>query len=188
MFSFIIFEINKENSTMSKRIILYRHSKSSWEDLNIDDYDRQLNSRGLIDAEHMANIIGTKIILPDLILCSGSTRTRQTIDALRKKNPFIEIEYDDNLYLAEVFAIDYLISQVANEVETLLICAHNPGLTEFLNQKTNNIFDEIPTSCIVVIEFENYLWKDVPHSKGKLTFIEYPNMPKDTGLNNILNY
>jgi len=173
---------------MSKRIILYRHAKSSWEDLNIDDYDRQLNSKGLLDAEHMANSIGTKIILPDLIICSGAVRTRQTIDALRKKNPFIEIEYDDNLYLAESFAIDFLVSEVANEIETLLICGHNPGLTDFLNQKTKNNFDEIPTSCLVVIEFENYLWKDVPQSKGIINYIEYPGMTKDSGLNNIFKY
>lgn len=173
---------------MSKRIIIYRHAKSSWEDLQIDDYDRPLNLKGLVDAECMTNIIGTKVILPDLIICSGALRTRQTIDALRKKNPFIEIEYNDNLYLAETFAIDYLVSEAANEVETLLICGHNPGLTDFLNAKTNGKYEEIPTSCIVVIEFQNYLWKDVPHSNGLVTFIEYPNMQKDIGLNNILSY
>jgi len=173
---------------MSKRIILYRHSKSSWEDLNIDDYDRQLNSKGFTDAEYMANVIGTKVILPDLIICSGAMRSRQTIDALRKKNPFIEIEYDDNLYLAEAFVINFLVSEIANEIETLLICGHNPGITDFLNQKTENNFDEIPTSCIVVIEFQTYLWKDIIHSTGSIIYIEYPNMQKDCDLKNVLNY
>lgn len=165
---------------MSKRIILYRHAKSSWEDLHIDDYDRQLNSRGLIDAEYMASVIGTKIILPDLIICSGALRTKQTIDALRKKNPFIEIEYNDNLYLAESFAIDYLVSEVANEVETLLICGHNPGLTDFLNERTDNHFEDIPTSCIIVIEFNTYLWKDITNAKGTIVYFEYPNMTDDS--------
>ena len=167
---------------MSKRIILYRHSKSSWEDLHIDDYDRPLNQRGLNDAEYMATVIGTKVILPDLILCSGAVRTRQTIDALRKKNPFIEIDYDDNLYLTEVFAIEYLIGGVANEIETLLICGHNPALTEFINQKTDSTYEEIPTSCIVVIEFQDYLWKDIANAKGKIVYFEYPNMGKDPSL------
>jgi len=168
---------------MSKRIIVYRHAKSSWEDLNIEDYDLNLNSKGLNDAENMAKVIGSKVILPDLILCSGAIRTRQTIDALRKKNPFIEIEYDDNLYLAEKTAIEFLVSEVANDIETLLICGHNPGLTDFINAKTDNEFDEIPTSCIVVIEFQNYLWKEILHTKGTIIYVDYPNKSKDSGLN-----
>ena len=168
---------------MSKRIIIYRHAKSSWEDLQIDDYDRPLNNRGFIDAEYMATVIGTKVIQPDYILCSGSLRTRQTIDALRKKNPFIEIEYDDNLYLASSFAINFLVSEVANEVETLLICSHNPGLTDFINERTGNFYEEIPTACIVVMEYEAYLWKEVPQTKGTITYFEFPKMKKDSTLN-----
>jgi len=37
-----------------KKLLLYRHAKSSWEDPLLNDYDRPLALRGLRDAPYMA--------------------------------------------------------------------------------------------------------------------------------------
>jgi phosphohistidine phosphatase len=34
-----------------KKLYLIRHAKSSWNDLNLDDFDRPLNKRGKHDAK-----------------------------------------------------------------------------------------------------------------------------------------
>ena len=66
------------------------------------DYDRPLAKRG----RKAAPLIGAEIahlgLRPDLILCSGAARTRETLDlvlpALGAPPP--EIVYDDAIYMA----------------------------------------------------------------------------------------
>ena len=40
-----------------KKLFLIRHSKSSWSDLSLEDFERPLNKRGKKDAPFMGNIL-----------------------------------------------------------------------------------------------------------------------------------
>ena len=44
-----------------KRLILIRHSKSSWKDLSLTDFNRPLNGRGKFDGPLMADYLKSKI-------------------------------------------------------------------------------------------------------------------------------
>ena len=44
-----------------KRLILIRHSKSSWKDLSLTDFNRPLNGRGKSDGPLMADYLKKKI-------------------------------------------------------------------------------------------------------------------------------
>ena len=61
-------------------LLLLRHAKSSWDTMSLPDYDRPLAKRG----RKAAPLIGAEIaqlgLRPDLILCSGAVRTRETLD------------------------------------------------------------------------------------------------------------
>ena len=61
---------------------LFRHAKSSWDDDTLDDFERPLARRGEDAAPRMGAFMARKGLAPELILCSPSVRTRQTLDGL----------------------------------------------------------------------------------------------------------
>ena len=73
-----------------KKLFLIRHAKSSWEDFNLDDFDRPLNNRGEKDAPFMGKLLKKKKPKPDLIISSPALRTKLTAQIMAK-----EIGYDE---------------------------------------------------------------------------------------------
>ena len=63
-----------------KKLIIIRHCKSSWSDLNLNDFDRPLNNRGVQDGNLMSKELSKKIDKVDLLFSSSSKRTRLTAD------------------------------------------------------------------------------------------------------------
>jgi phosphohistidine phosphatase len=113
-----------------RTLFLLRHAKSSWRDGGIDDRDRPLNARGhraaLLVAAHLA-----RQPAPGLVLCSSARRTRETFDYIARAlaaPPPIAIE--EALYLATARIIAERIAAVPDDIATLLVIGHNPGLHE----------------------------------------------------------
>ena len=103
--------------------------------MSLPDYDRPLAKRG----RKAAPLIGAEIarlgLRPDLILCSGAARTRETLDlvlpALGAPPP--EIVYDDAIYMATPTALLGLLRKLpagGSAPKTVLVVGHNPGLEE----------------------------------------------------------
>lgn len=65
-----------------------RHAKSSWDLPNLDDHDRPLNKRGVNSAKLICEFFIKKKIKFDLVYCSSSKRTMQTLNILSKKINF----------------------------------------------------------------------------------------------------
>ena len=61
-----------------KKLILIRHSKSSWKDLSLTDFNRPLNRRGKSDGPLMADYLKSKIDKIDYLHSSSSIRTFET--------------------------------------------------------------------------------------------------------------
>ena len=113
-----------------KHLTLLRHAKSSWADSGQQDFDRPLNDRGLRDAPKMSKRLLDSAYTPDLILCSAANRTRQTAQFMLDIHSLDEqsIEYDEALYLASAGTLLDFIQRVGNDVQHLMVIAHNPGL------------------------------------------------------------
>src|SRR5437660_1166241 len=63
-----------------KTVTLFRHAKSGDKDNpRIKDFDRPLSDRGLKAAPKMGAAMRDRNLRPNLILCSPSVRTRQTL-------------------------------------------------------------------------------------------------------------
>ena len=112
----------------TKTLLLLRHAKSAWGDQSQDDHDRPLNQRGEGAADAMGALLAASAPI-DLVLCSSSLRTRQTLDRIRGRLPTpppVKIEPD--LYLASGETLLGAVHSVADEVASLLVVAHSPGV------------------------------------------------------------
>ena len=69
------------------------------------------------------------------------------------------------------------IQSVADEVDELMIVAHNPGVTLVVNYLANEHFENIPTCGMACILFDINSWSEIKNN-GTLGFFIYPKMFK----------
>ena len=65
-----------------RQLLLLRHAKSSWEDVNLTDHDRPLDSEGHSAAHGVRAAIARLGFMPRLVLVSSARRTRETLELL----------------------------------------------------------------------------------------------------------
>ncbi len=119
-----------ETGMPERRILLLRHAKSSWRDAALADHDRPLNRRGTQAAGRMGSYLAEAGLLPDLVLCSTAVRTKQTWKLASKAmgKPAATLRMRRALYHATPSDLLMEIRQSPDEVETLMLVGHNPGL------------------------------------------------------------
>ena len=68
--------------SVMKTLLIMRHAKSSWNELNIPDHDRPLNRRGKHDAPLMGKLLRDQKITLDLIISSTAVRAETTANLI----------------------------------------------------------------------------------------------------------
>jgi len=157
-----------------KKLVIVRHSKSSWSDPYLSDFDRPLNKRGNRDGGLMAEFLSKRINNVDKLLSSSSKRTRLTSEFFKNKIKIKVENYTDKLYHASYDDIIDLLNQVKDDVRSLILIGHNPGLTHLVNFFTEVNLYNLPTTGIVVINFMIDKWKNIKDSKGNIEIIKFP--------------
>ena len=157
-----------------KKLVIVRHSKSSWSDPYLSDFDRPLNKRGNRDGGLMAEFLSKRINNVDKLLSSSSKRTRLTSEFFKNKINIKVENYTDKLYHASYDDIIGLLNQVKDDVRSLILIGHNPGLTHLVNFFTEVNLYNLPTTGIVVINFMIDKWKKIKDSKGNIEIIKFP--------------
>ena len=66
-------------------LYVMRHSKSSWSDPSLDDFDRPLSKRGKNNAKLICEFFIKKNYRFDYVLVSSANRTKKTLSILLKK-------------------------------------------------------------------------------------------------------
>lgn len=164
---------------MTKRLTLLRHAKSSHHDLSLSDHDRPLNHRGARDAP----IMGRRLIQnggrPSLILTSTAKRARQTArlvaEAIGYPREFLQSERE--LYLASPDTILNVIAGQDNAFNDMVVCGHNPGITELACNLSGTYIDNVPTSGIVVLDADIGSWDELGRARCDLVDFDYPKKP-----------
>ena len=67
-----------------KQLLLVRHAKSSWANIDQDDFNRPLNERGHVDAPMMARRLLARGLSIDLIVSSTALRALTTAEYFAK--------------------------------------------------------------------------------------------------------
>lgn len=144
-----------------KRLLILRHAKSSWADSSLDDWQRPLNDRGRRDAPRAGEWLRARSSVPDCIVTSDAVRARTTALAVAAAAGYSgEIAIEPSLYHAAIPAIVAVLNSVADEVRTVLIVGHNPGLEQFVEQLTGESHD-LPTTALVELEVPIERWREL---------------------------
>ena len=167
-----------------KVILLLRHAKSAWGHPGLDDHDRALNERGERAAEAMADHIVRNAPRPDLILCSTSLRTRQTLAPLlhRLASPAPPIALEKGLYLASEETLLERLRALPEQARTVLLIGHNEGIGELaVSMATSGpladlgaLQQKFPTAALATLRVADQPWRDLARGTGELASFVRP--------------
>jgi len=158
-----------------KTLYLVRHAKSSWDDPALADHDRPLNERGKRDAPKMGDRLAQRGTKVDLIISSSAARALATAQAIAEKIGYdrASIVADRRLYGTQVSALLYLIQELDDRYERVMLFGHNPEFTDLAHFFGSEI-DELPTCAVVEMTFEVDHWTEVVKRKPATIWISTP--------------
>lgn len=160
-----------------KTLYLVRHSKAVQRKPQLPDFERTLVKSGEKNALDMAKKLKKEGFIPDLFMSSTANRALETahIFAQGLKYPIEKILVKDDLYneMSEE-ALLYIIRQLDNRYNSLMLFGHNPVFTDLAAYLIADFHEDIPKSGIVGIEFTATEWKTIAPQTGRLMLFEYP--------------
>lgn len=162
---------------MQRTLVMIRHAKSSWANPLQSDFERPLNDRGEKDAPMMGERLKSRNIIPDLIISSMAKRAKQTAKKIAAAVGYPEdkIVWMDKLYHCIPSVFEEVTYDIDDNVKTTFIVAHNPGITEFVNELSPKFTtNHMPTCGIVAAEFEAEQWNEFSNTTKKVILFDYP--------------
>ncbi|MEZ5017812.1 MAG: histidine phosphatase family protein [Flavipsychrobacter sp.] len=160
-----------------KRVVIVRHAKSSWANAGLADFDRPLNDRGNHDAPMIGKRLKALGVQPELIISSTAKRARQTAKKISSELGYKkeDILLLDKLYHCHPDTFEEVIYGIEDSVKTVIIVAHNPGITLFVNSLSYQFSSaNIPTCGVVVAEFTAKNWNEFNRVEKQVVIFEYP--------------
>lgn len=165
---------------MTLRLILMRHAKSSWDNPLLDDHQRSLNGRGRRSALAVGDWLRDNNYLPDQILSSSSTRTKETCAGLKLT---ANARYLDTLYHASADRMLTVLKSATGQC--VLVLGHNPGIAWFAQElvaapPSNPRFHDYPTCATLIADFPIDDWNSLRPGTGKVVDFIIPRDLTDT--------
>ncbi len=171
-----------QNDDAPRVLQLLRHAKSSWRKGNLADRERPLNRRG----HHAGRLLAAHLARqtpPNLVLCSSALRTRETFEHIATAYPIRpRLAVEEGLYLATPRALIERIELVPDEVTTLMVIGHNPGLHELAAALARHgskidrarLAAKFPTGALASYRLAGP-WRDIAHAPIALTSYIVPS-------------
>jgi phosphohistidine phosphatase len=162
-----------------KKLTLFRHAKSGWDDPVTRDFDRPLNARGRRAAVRMGQYIRDHRLHFDRITGSPAVRVVETLEyAANGLGEMVAPAWDRRVYLASAVSLLEVIHDTPEPAESLLLVGHNPGLEDLAlmltpdragDENRDQVEEKFPTAAIAEIEFDVDRWEDVKVGGGAIT-------------------
>jgi phosphohistidine phosphatase len=158
-----------------KTLLILRHAKSSWNNSQLSDYERPLNSRGKQDAPRVGQLLRDEELVPDLIITSSAERALKTAEAVADASGFEnEIKYTRHLYHAAPEQYIEVLQEVGGDYERVMVVGHNPGI-EYLVELLTDVGERMPTAALAQVDLPIEQWAELDEEvKGKLVNVWRP--------------
>lgn len=159
-----------------KTLLIIRHAKSSWDNINTADIDRPLNDRGKKDAPAMAKRVKKAGVHIDRFVSSPARRARHTAELFAREQHVKEkdIVILTELYHAQPAVFQQVITNLDDNDETVAIFSHNPGITAFVNTLGAVRLDNMPTCAVFAVKSRSPNWSDFFSTTPEFLFLDYP--------------
>ena len=145
-----------------KKLIIIRHGKSSWKH-DIGDIDRPLKNRGMADVILVSNEFKTMKLIPEIVFSSPAKRAFDTCKLFLKNLDlsYNKVNVSSQLYDFSGSNLINFIKSIDNNYKSVMIFGHNHAMTSFTNTYGDIYIDNLPTSGLVIFEFDIDNWKDL---------------------------
>lgn len=147
-----------------KTLYILRHGKSSWDHSGISDFDRPLLEKGVLRTEKIGEYLLSNMLFPELIISSPARRAKETATLISKKLDII-LDFDEKFYLGNPESILNTIYSLDEELSSIMVVGHNPGLTSLIRELINPNYDWLPTSGLAIAKYDIESWINLPLSK-----------------------
>ncbi|KAF9679299.1 hypothetical protein SADUNF_Sadunf06G0000500 [Salix dunnii] len=163
-------DIDTDSLSFSRRLILLRHAKSSWDDRSLRDHDRPLSKSGELDAAKVSQKLQQLGWIPQLILSSDALRTKQTLKIMQQQVPdFMDAEVH---FISSFYSIAAMDGQTADHLQqaicsysrddilTVMCMGHNRGWEEAASMLSGASI-ELNTCNAALLEAAGKSWAEV---------------------------
>jgi phosphohistidine phosphatase len=164
---------------IDRTLVLLRHSKAVPPE-TMPDLDRPLSDRGRADAAAAGRYLVAQGIEPDLVLCSPSTRTRETWEYAAGAGVIAtDIWYDRRIYSAGTDELLDVLHDVPAGARTVILVGHGPGVPWLADElaldgtspERVQLTQKYPTSGLAVLHHTSR-WSDLaPDDADLVSFV-----------------
>jgi phosphohistidine phosphatase len=170
-----------------RQLLLLRHAKSSWEDANLADHDRPLDSEGHAAAQAVRTALTRLGLMPRLVLVSSARRTRETLELLEPLAGSPRIQRSTDLYLASPRQMLDALAEVSADTSSILVIGHNPGLHDLAmmlagahamslgRPGTSKLARGFPTAALAEFSVAGD-WRTLPHGARLVRFLTHHDL------------
>ncbi len=165
-----------------KRIYFMRHSYAGQTDkYMLNDHERPLTEKGEKLVKGISGYFNKNLkdSPPEIILCSTALRAKQTALTFKKNfklDPEIQINAFAELYITGNDEVLSVIHGVSEDVNSILIISHNPGLLNFITKfaskgdkkKFRDMKSSFTPGSFAVFDVEVNDWYEVANNNGIL--------------------
>lgn len=131
----------------------------------------------------MGTYLAENDIVPDRVLVSPSTRTRQTWELVAEAlDQAMDVEIVPALYHGAPHGMLDLIREQDDGYRAIMLVAHNPGTEDLANRLSGSgdadalarLDNKYPTAGLAEIELDRERWADVEWGDGRLVRFTVP--------------
>jgi phosphohistidine phosphatase len=153
----------------ARTMYVLRHTKSSWDDESLSDFDRPLAPRGLRDGKRLARHIAEAHVRPDVVLCSSARRAQETLAQIAHSLGTPAVRMLDELYGADVADVLGFVHALDNAHSSVLVIGHNPCVAELAQTA-----EKFPTGALATLRFDAESWDDLRPGEAEVVSIVAP--------------
>ncbi len=164
-----------------KTLCLLRHGQAGRR-IDLQDYDRPLSAGGVEAAGRIAASLRGAGLMPDLVLCSGAKRARQTWEVLdgqltAEEAEGLTLDLREDLYLASETRLLIALRKLPDAASSVLMIAHNPGLHRLARELAGagsqagalaRLGGDFPPAGLAVINYDAPGWTELAPGRARL--------------------
>jgi phosphohistidine phosphatase len=165
------------------RLTLLRHGQAQAADSCPEDFERALTRRGNIEAQEIAARIVQRNLIPDLILVSPAERAWTTAEIVADACELDakQVQCARELYLATPETTWRILARRDPALRHILICGHNPGLSQLASRLgPEPERRELTTGGVVTAVWLNATWDTLqPETAASCELLDDPDSIAD---------